>query len=166
MGKSTSVLTRAVRHTEFMEPYPTGCWVFTGSNHNGYGMINVDRRPQGVHRAVWEYLNGPIPKPLEIDHLCRNRACWNPSHLEVVTRTVNVQRGLGPEVAKRTIRIAMVASVAKKRAQTHCLRGHLLTPDNVYVCKRGHRNCRQCGRQRQLEYKARKQTMPATAITL
>lgn len=71
-----------------------GCWVWTGRlNRNGYGRVWWQGREPVVHRVVWELLIGPIPKGLVLDHLCRNRACCNPGHLEPVTQRENVVRG-------------------------------------------------------------------------
>lgn len=72
----------------------TGCWQWTGPvKDTGYGMFS---RPFGgeraAHRAFWVRDRGPIGEGLEVDHLCRNRGCVNPDHLEVVTRWENVQR--------------------------------------------------------------------------
>lgn len=86
-----------------------------------------------AHRVAYELTRGPIPAGMEIDHLCRVRSCVNPDHLEAVTRGENLRRGRG-----------------KTGAQTHCKRGHELTPENTYryVNRRGYvcRHCRQCRR--------------------
>lgn len=75
-----------------------------------------------LHRVVWEARNGPVPEGLELDHLCRNRACSNPDYLEAVTRSVNAQRGipgdLRPKVCKRghdTIDAPLVGVAQKRR---------------------------------------------------
>lgn len=75
-----------------------GCWVFTGSrNVKGYGRIGIRRPGHGrsilAHRLAYELAKGPIPEGLEVDHLCRNRACVNPDHLEAVPHITNVRRG-------------------------------------------------------------------------
>ncbi|HEY8766071.1 MAG TPA: HNH endonuclease signature motif containing protein [Dehalococcoidia bacterium] len=73
-----------------------GCWPWTGVIHPlGYGHVNIPgtRNPQMAHRASYEFFVGPIPDGLELDHLCRNRGCVNPSHLEPVTHLENVRRG-------------------------------------------------------------------------
>lgn len=69
------------------------CWIFPGSLANGYGRAWWDGRVVNVHRAAYEVLVGPIPEGHDLDHLCRNRACYNPAHLEPVTRPENVRRG-------------------------------------------------------------------------
>ena len=59
---------------------------------NGYGQFRRYGRQQYAHRVAWELCNGPIPEGLQIDHLCRNRRCVRPDHLELVTASVNCQR--------------------------------------------------------------------------
>lgn len=106
------------------------CWLWTGAKVHGYGSIGRKGR---VHRIIYEAMIGPIPDGLTIDHLCRQTACCNPTHMEPVTIKVNVLRGEG-----------LTAQNARK---THCVRGHALTPDNVYLCKKRHgveRHCRKC----------------------
>lgn len=69
------------------------CWIWTGEKSGGYGRLTIDRKPTYAHRWSYEYHRAPIPAALVIDHLCRNRACVNPWHLEPVPLSVNVRRG-------------------------------------------------------------------------
>ena len=73
---------------------PNGCIVWTGSvSPGGYGRVSLGRRTPGyVHRGVYLMEVGPIPTGMELDHLCRNRRCANPHHLEAVAHGVNIQR--------------------------------------------------------------------------
>lgn len=72
----------------------TGCWVWTGRmNRNGYGRAWFRGKEPVIHRVVWTVLVGPIPPGYLLDHLCRNRKCCNPAHLEPVTPQENTLRG-------------------------------------------------------------------------
>jgi hypothetical protein len=117
------------------------CWPWTGTiDRDGYGRTS---RPRGLaHRTAYLMIKGPIPDGLEIDHLCRNRECVNPDHLEPVTHAENMRRaapssGSAVLVGRRVVK-------PPPRAP-HCKQGHEYTPENTYVY-RGSRNCRACNR--------------------
>lgn len=100
-----------------VEPYlidaATGCWLWQRTvDHRGYGRIKVQGRTAYAHRIYYARLVGPIPEGLELDHLCRNRACVNPAHMEPVTGAVNVRRS---PVAKLTE--AKVRAIRRALAQ-------------------------------------------------
>ncbi len=112
------------------------CWLWTGTLSRGYGQFRVDGRLVRAHRWAYETLIGPITRGLDIDHLCRVHNCVNPEHMEVVTRRINILRGI---------------SVSALAAQaTHCPQGHPYDEKNTYYRpKTSHRGCRTCNRQRQ-----------------
>lgn len=111
------------------------CWIWTGGtigNGKQYGLFIVAWPKKVVaHRWAYESLIGPVPPGLDLDHLCRNRACVNPWHLDPVTRKVNLNRGLHANSLK-----------------THCPYGHPYSPENTLVTRRGSRECRTCRRER------------------
>lgn len=129
----------------------TPCWTWAAhSIRGGYGTIAWKNRATGVHRLLYAWLVGPVPLgPIglvpEIDHLCRNRACCNPAHLELVTRQENVLRGE-----------SMAARNAKK---THCKRGHEFSPDNSVYKSRGWQ-CKTCLRESALRRYYEKRRTP------
>lgn len=74
--------------------HSTACWLWQGEiNRNGYGRVWIEGKRVMVHRVVWGVLRGPIADGMVLDHLCRNRACCNPDHLEPVTVRENTLRG-------------------------------------------------------------------------
>lgn len=116
----------------------SGCWNWTDKlDREGYGRLRDGGTIKAAHRFAYELLVGEIATGLVIDHLCRNRACVNPEHLEPVTDQVNILRG--------------VSLSARRAAQTHCKRGHEFTTENTYLWtdRRGRtgRICRTCRRE-------------------
>lgn len=103
-----------------------GCWNFSAVNYKGYGVFDGGC----AHRVAYQWFVGPIPAGLHIDHLCFNRSCVNPAHMEPVTVSENTRRG---NVWVRTGR---------------CLNGgHLITPENIYTWRKHgvlYRTCRAC----------------------
>ena len=99
---------------------PSGCWRWIGAYVNGYGMMGIPKtgRTNHAHRIYWERVHGPVPNGVEPDHLCRNRWCVNPAHMELVTRRINAQRGakakLNPEKV-RAIRALVAAGGTTQR---------------------------------------------------
>lgn len=120
-----------------------GCWEWQASLRTGYGVIageGIGGKKQMAHRAIYELLVGPIPEGLDLDHLCRNRKCVRPSHLEPVTRQENLRRS--PLVGKNS---------PPSATADHCRRGHLYTEDNTYIrLDNGFRQCKACGKERRV----------------
>lgn len=118
----------------------TGCWMWVGLTAHEYGSMYHEGRTQRAHRVFYTAYKGPIPDGLVIDHLCRNKCCVNPEHLEAVTQKENVRRG------KR---------VALLEERKFCLKGHALVGDNVIIRRRKYRYCRICHYAENVRYKIR-----------
>ena len=116
------------------------CWRWIGFiDKAGYGRISVGGRAGEVgyaHRVSYEFVHGPIPEGLVLDHLCRNRWCCNPEHLEAVRQRENFLRGVHPYVAIHQ--------------SGRCARGHERNAENTYYRKDrpGHWLCRACKNER------------------
>lgn len=125
------------------------CWEWTASrNAKGYGCFRVaDRRNATAHRVAWEMLVGVIPEGMQLDHLCRNRSCVNPDHLEVVDGRTNTLRGN-----------AMSARWARR---THCNYGHPFDEENTRVWGNDGRRCAQCQSDRAKARRARRREAAA-----
>lgn len=125
----------------------TPCWLWVGPiMRNGYGQISAHRKRFGTflaHRVSFLIARGEIPAGLDLDHLCRVRNCVRPDHLEPVTRSENLRRG-----------------ISWQRSKTQCAKGHSFSGRNLIVF-RGRRQCRECQRVACLEYRARKRVLGA-----
>lgn len=115
-----------------------GCWTWAGAHDiQGYGRFQASgerTRPRELraHRVAYELLVGPIGPGLTIDHLCRNRGCVNPAHLEPVSIRDNLHRG--------------DTAAARNAAKTRCPQGHEYTDANTHRRANGKRECRLCMR--------------------
>jgi len=118
-----------------------GCWEWQGTKSRGYGCFHAfldgKRRTVKAHRGSFSIHNGvEIPEGLDVMHSCDNPGCVNPSHLSLGTRKDNMQ-----DAASKG-RICTIGW----SMHTHCSKGHLLSGENVYLTKQGHRKCRECNR--------------------
>lgn len=115
-----------------------GCWIYAADRapRSGYRQVRVGQMLRYAHRVTYEALVGAIPDGLVIDHLCHNRSCVNPSHMEPVTQQENTLRGNGP--------------AAINSRKTHCPQGHALTAENVYGAPM-RRQCKTCSHSRYTE---------------
>lgn len=143
MGKRIPLVVRIQRRVEVDA---NGCWIWTGclDKGSGYGRIQVDHKTGYSHRVAYELLVGQIPDGLELDHLCRVRACCNPDHLEPVTTLVNQHR-----------------SPITNATRICCPKGHPYGGENLryWIDKEGNRRrvCRTCNIARSTAWqKARK----------
>lgn len=123
-----------------------GCIIWAGYIHpQGYGKVHIGNHKQrSAHVVEWEKVNGPKPAGMVLDHLCRNRACVNLAHLELVTSVENVMRGFGP--------------TAINARKTHCKHGHELAGSNLQTDHRGNRKCKQCQTAHDLKSYEKKKT--------
>jgi HNH endonuclease len=132
----------------------TACWRWTRAKKSyGYGSVAIGGRAGfGAHRVAYIDIFGEPPAGLVLDHLCRNKACVNPWHLEPVTDEENILRGDSPP--------------AQNARKTECsMRGHQLTGDNVIWSREGWRKCRTCQNIAHAAHKAKKRARSASDET-
>lgn len=117
------------------------CLVWTGCKSSGYGRFGLGRRSIRAHRFAFALVS-EIPPGLELDHLCRNRACVNPEHLEPVRHRENFMRS--PITMNRV-----------HAGKTHCPQGHQYEGENLHILPNGWRQCRTCNRANTARRRAR-----------
>lgn len=133
------------RFISMLRPKKSGCWLWAGGhNRKGYAKFWYDGKTGlAMHFAARLFQIKNWNKPgREPDHLCRDRGCNNPDHLQMVTRRTNLLRGNSP--------------VGINFRKVHCINGHIFNEKNTYEVKRNgqtHRHCRVCIKNRKrLEY--------------
>ena len=173
INNGISFIALAARFFSRVRIQKNGCWEWTGSTAGyGYGKFHLNTKPKSTsklaHRFSYEMSEGEIPPGMTIDHVCRNRKCVNPDHLDCVTQQENWMKGNGREALKKANEAlppgelqarahrASLRAAEIKRAQTHCKRGHEFTPENTSVRERGTRGCRTCERRKQQEARDRR----------
>lgn len=120
------------------------CWLWGSTVRSGYGRFTINTGTQATaHRYAYELLVGPIANGLTLDHLCRNKLCVNPAHLEPVTLVENIQR-------------RPPTKLHRNKVKTHCPEGHAY--DRVVVTESGakRRRCMTCDRRSWAESQRRK----------
>jgi hypothetical protein len=125
----------------FQEPN-TGCWLWAGAASGKYAQFRIKGVQAVVHRVVYTWLVGAIPKQMTLDHLCRNTLCVNPNHLEVVSMAENLRRASN--------------SISTKCSNSeNCPKGHPYFGANLYINPRGDRECRRCRNEAYKKYKSK-----------
>lgn len=133
---------RVKEETRFFEKITESgdCWIWLGAvSNSGYGSFWSDNKSKLAHRWSYSFFRGDLLGDLHLDHLCRNKLCCNPEHLDPVTNKINISRGLLGDLYVRP---------------KSCSRGHLFDDQNTYISKKtGKATCRRCHALRQRGYK-------------
>lgn len=131
-AKLAAIAQRFWRHVVCVDSPTDTCWHWLSTQTKGYGSFSLKGHQFKAHRVAWVLTYGSIDPALTVDHLCRNRACVNPAHLELVTNRVNILRGE-----------SLQARNARKNV---CIHGHPLNEENTRIRRNGWRDCRVCSR--------------------
>jgi HNH endonuclease len=123
--------------------FTSPCWIWRrGINNGGYGATYEDGHKQEAHRVYYERSRGPIPAGLDIDHLCRVRACVNPEHLEAVTHAENIRRGERAKLSIADLRRIRGDYVTGEIAQAQIAREYGVDASVISMALRGVRKSR------------------------
>lgn len=124
----------------------SGCWHWLGAlNGGGYGSFWTGEKDQMAHRFSYGLFVGNIPSGMVVDHGCKKRHCVNPGHLEAITQSENVLRGIAPGLASE-----------RQASKTHCPAGHPYAGENLRINRRGNRTCKACTKARSREHYLKK----------
>lgn len=129
-GNRIYLASRLLMQIEVVE---NGCWEWRGpKTRGGYGSFCSEGRMVYAHRESYRLFCGDIPAGECIDHLCRNRGCVNPNHLQAVSYRLNSLRGANPDLTR------------ERSKKATCWNGHAMTPENTYSYQRKGYDCRGC----------------------
>jgi hypothetical protein len=125
---------------------PDECWEWQAHiGGNSYGKLTFNRTTYSAHRFCFMLEHHEIPDGMFVMHTCDNRICVNPKHLKLGTHKDNM-RDMATKGRSRN----------QNKYKTHCPRGHMFSPENTSITKRGSRVCKECKRIRSREYYARR----------
>lgn len=134
-----------------VSPY---CWHYGDYKYTNHTAVLLEGKYVGVHKVAYEYLIGPVPEGMELDHLCHNKRCVNPDHLEPVTHAENLRRAW----ALKKLRGGMKREASERKGtQTHCWKGHELAKVGVLLSAKKdgkvRRRCRACQQEIQTRWR-------------